>query len=398
MREGWKYQKLGELVKVINGLWVGKKPPFTNVAVVRNANFTKSCTLDMSNIAYIDVEEKQFNTRELQYADIIIEKSGGSEKQPVGRPVFFNIKDRGYSFSNFTATLRVVSSDIVPEYLYKVLLAQYKQGVTKRLQSKTTGLHNLNFKSYLKSVIPIPPLSTQQSIVVELDKINELIRLKKEQLKDYDNLAQSIFYEMFGDPVVNEKGWDNSTLESVCSSIVRGPFGSALKKEFFVEPTNDTYKVYEQKHAIQKNHIIGSYYITKEKFHELRRFEVFPGDIIMSCSGTIGEFYQIPKEAEKGVMNQALLKFTLNENRTTTEFFMFLMNFIKNSFETKGTGLQNIGSVKVIKSTILGLPPLPLQQLFAQRIELIEKQKAEVQRTIKDLETLLASRMQYWFD
>ena len=156
--------------------------------------------------------------------------------------------------------------------------------------------------------------------------------------------------------------------------------------------------MYEQKHAIQKNHIIGSYYITKEKFQELRRFEVFPGDIIMSCSGTIGEFYQIPKEAEKGVMNQALLKFTLNENRTTTEFFMFLMNFIKNSFETKGTGLQNIGSVKVIKSTILGLPPLPLQQTFAQRIELIEKQKAEVQRTIADLETLLASRMQYWFD
>ena len=257
---------------------------------------------------------------------------------------------------------------------------------------------HLSAKRINQIEIPLPPLLTQQSIASELDKINELIRLKKEQLKDYDNLAQSIFYEMFGDPVVNEKGWDNSTIESVCSSIVRGPFGSALKKEFFVESTNDTYKVYEQKHAIQKNHIIGSYYITKEKFQELRRFEVFPGDIIMSCSGTIGEFYQIPKEAEKGVMNQALLKFTLNENRTTTEFFMFLMNFIKNSFETKGTGLQNIGSVKVIKSTILGLPPLPLQQLFAQRIELIEKQKAEVQRTIADLKTLLASRMQYWFD
>ena len=244
---------------------------------------------------------------------------------------------------------------------------------------------HLSAKRINQIEIPLPPLLTQQSIASELDKINELIRLKKEQLNDYDNLAQSIFYEMFGDPVVNEKGWDNSTIESVCSSIVRGPFGSALKKEFFVEPTNDTYKVYEQKHAIQKNHIIGSYYIAKEKFQELRRFEVFPGDIIMSCSGTIGEFYQIPKEAEKGVMNQALLKFTLNENRTTTEFFMFLMNFIKNSFETKGTGLQNIGSVKVIKSTILGLPPLPLQQLFAQRIELIEKQKAEVQRTIQDL-------------
>ena len=264
--------------------------------------------------------------------------------------------------------------------------------------NKAVTIPSLTKADLLKIEMCLPPLDKQKSIVGELDKINELIRIKKEQLSDYDNLAQSIFYEMFGDPVVNEKGWDNSTLESVCSSIVRGPFGSALKKEFFVEPTNDTYKVYEQKHAIQKNHIIGSYYITKEKFQELRRFEVFPGDIIMSCSGTIGEFYQIPKEAEKGVMNQALLKFTLNENRTTTEFFMFLMNFIKNSFETKGTGLQNIGSVKVIKSMILGLPPLPLQQLFAQRIELIEQQKAEIKSTIADLETLLASRMQYWFD
>lgn len=283
--------------------------------------------------------------------------------------------------------------EINSSFLYYYLKGYKWNGANKAVMGLT-----LNKATISKHNLSIPPLSTQISIVSELDKIDELIRLKKEQLKDYDNLAQSIFYEMFGDPVVNEKGWDNSTIESVCSSIVRGPFGSALKKEFFVESTNDTYKVYEQKHAIQKNHIIGSYYITKEKFHELRRFEVFPGDIIMSCSGTIGEFYQIPKEAEKGVMNQALLKFTLNENRTTTEFFMFLMNFIKNSFETKGTGLQNIGSVKVIKSTNLGLPPLPLQQAFAQRIELIEQQKAEIQSTIADLETLLASRMQYWFD
>lgn len=217
MKEGWNYRKLGELVEVINGLWVGKKPPFINVAVVRNANFTKSCTLDMSNIAYIDVEEKQFKSRELQYADIIIEKSGGSEKQPVGRPIFFNIKENGYSFSNFTATLRVVSSNIIPEYLYKVLLSQYKQGVTKRLQSKTTGLHNLDFKSYLKSVIPVPSCEKQQSIVSELDKISELISLKKEQLSDYDKLAQSLFYEMFGDPVENEKGWEVKKFSEVAS-------------------------------------------------------------------------------------------------------------------------------------------------------------------------------------
>ena len=73
---------------------------------------------------------------------------------------------------------------------------------------KGAAQRNLDVNSFRNLIIPVPPLSTQLSIVSELDKINELIRLKKEQLKDYDNLAQSIFYEMFGDPVANEKGWE----------------------------------------------------------------------------------------------------------------------------------------------------------------------------------------------
>ena len=96
---------------------------------------------------------------------------------------------------------------------------------------------------------------------------------------------------MFGDPETNPYGWSQVTVGDVCSSIVRGPFGSALKKEFFVAPSDTTYKVYEQKHAIQKSATIGTYYVTAEKFNELRRFECHPGDILMSCSGTMGELF-----------------------------------------------------------------------------------------------------------
>ena len=248
-----------------------------------------------------------------------------------------------------------------------------------------------------KFIVPTPPKPTQLAIVAELDKINELIQLKKQQLKDYDQLAQSIFYEMFGDPVENEKGWEVKNIESVCSSIVRGPFGSALKKDFFVPKNNSTYKIYEQKNAIQKNASIGSYYITEERFKELSRFELLPGDIIMSCSGTIGELYRIPVNAEKGIMNQALLKFSLLK-QINFLYFLYLMDYVKKEFTIRGSGLQNIGSVKIIKSMKFGLPPLPLQQQFAARIEAIERQKQQVSETIKDLETLLASRMQYWFD
>ena len=371
MREGWKYQKLGELVKVINGLWVGKKPPFTNVAVVRNANFTKSCTLDMSNIAYIDVEEKQFNTRELQYADIIIEKSGGSEKQPVGRPVFFNIKDRGYSFSNFTATLRVVSSDIVPEYLYKVLLAQYKQGVTKRLQSKTTGLHNLDFKSYLKSVIPIPSCEKQLSIVSELDKINELIRLKKEQLKDYDNLAQSIFYEMFGDPVVNEKGWEVKKF----ADLYKLKSGDSLSAKNFVEGEIPVYG---------GNGISG--------YHNDFNMD---GDFIII--GRVGVYCGNVREVHgKFWLTDNAFQLFYNREIQYPCFIHYLLEIL-DLHQYANAAAQPVISNLTLKDVEIIIPPLPLQQLFAQGIELIEQQKAEIQSTIADLETLLASRMQYWF-
>lgn len=216
-------------------------------------------------------------------------------------------------------------------------------------------------------------------------------------MKELDALAQSIFYTMFGDPVENDKGWEVKAIDDFCSSIVRGPFGSALKKEYFIPSSPTSYKVYEQKHAIQKNERIGTYYISAERFETLSRFEVKAGDIIMSCSGTIGEFFEIPVGAERGLMNQALLKFTLSSSINKI-FFLSAMEWVKDNFEKKGTGLQNIGSVGTIKKTNISFPPLPLQQEFAKKIEAIEKQKELIKRSIGEVETLLASRMQEYFE
>lgn len=245
--------------------------------------------------------------------------------------------------------------------------------------------------------IPVPTIAEQEKIVAELDCLSGIIEKKKQQLKEYDALAQSIFYDMFGNPVDNEKGWEMCTIDSLCSSIVRGPFGSALKKEYFIEPTQTAYKVYEQKHAIQKNAEIGTYYISAERFATLSRFEVKAGDIIMSCSGTIGELFEIPIGAEKGLMNQALLKFTLN-NRIEKIYFLFAMECVKDSFDRKGTGLQNIGSVGTIKKAQISLPKISLQQEFASKIEAIEKQKELLKQSIAETETLFNSRMDYYFN
>lgn len=177
---------------------------------------------------------------------------------------------------------------------------------------------------------------------------------------------------MFGDPETNPYGWDRVTVGDVCSSIVRGPFGSALKKEFFVAPSDTTYKVYEQKHAIQKSATIGTYYITAEKFNELRRFECHSGDILMSCSGTMGEMFQLPPGCERGIINQALCKFTLNERILPVVFLTYMQETIGN-LETKGSGIQNIAAISYVKAMPINLPPMDVQKQFAVFVAQVDK-------------------------
>ena len=369
MKEGWKYRKLEEI-----------------------------CSKGSSNISLNKIEDNDgeynlygasglvkgidFYHQEQQYIGIVKDGSG------VGRVNIYPPKSSlvgtmQYIFPNEGCVIGFL------KYLLQGLhLEKYKTGA---------AIPHIYFKDYCKSIVPFPPLSEQQHIVEELDLLSSIIEKKKAQLKELDNLAQSLFYEMFGDPITNERKWNTLPLGQL-SNMVRGPFGSALKKEFFVPQSKDTYKVYEQKHAIQKDDKIGDYYISKEKFEELRRFEVFSGDIIMSCSGTIGEFFEIPQGACRGVMNQALLKFKLNEALINKDYFLFVMQYVKKNFTVHGSGLQNIGSVKVIKSVRIGVPSLDLQSCFSQRLRAINETKILIKKSIEEVETLFNSRMDYYFN
>ena len=252
-------------------------------------------------------------------------------------------------------------------------------------------------KSALNSIeILLPELEVQNKIVEILDKAQKLIDRRKEQIESLDELVKSKFIDMFGDPYLNNKGFIVETINDVCSSIVRGPFGSALKKEFFVKPGNDTYKVYEQKHAIQKKADIGQYYVSKDKYEELKRFECGAGDILMSCSGTMGELYQLPEECEKGIINQALCKFTVNNKILPIMFLMYMKQTIGN-LETKGSGIKNIASVAYVKSMPVIIPPMELQNQFADFVKQTDKLKFEMEKSLKELEDNFNSLMQKAF-
>ncbi len=139
----------------------------------------------------------------------------------------------------------------------------------------------------------------------------------------------------------------------------KGPFGSSLTKAMFVPKGNDTYKVYEQKNAIQKDHELGSYYISKEKYCSLNGFAVRPYDIIVSCAGTIGETYVLPDDIQEGIINQALMLIRLY-NREIEPFYLLYFDFILKEEaykESKGTAIKNIPPFDVLKNFFIPIPP-----------------------------------------
>lgn len=374
-KHGWTYKKLGDLTTTINGLWTGKKPPFVNVAVVRNTNFTKDCKLDMTNVAFLNVEQNQYVTRKLYPGDIIVEKSGGSDKQPVGRPVLFNISDGEYSFSNFTSTLRISTNEISSTFLHKVLFAKYLQGVTCKMQSKTTGIRNLNFKAYKSLVIPVPPMGEQEAIVAELDEINSAVDELKLQVADLGTLAQATFYDMFGDPVTNPKAWPVKKLGEVCFLKA----GKNIKaSELSQKPSEGLYPCYGG------NGIRG--YIAK-KSHEgcfpiIGRQGALCGNVVLAT----GSFYA----TEHAVVCQPL-------EELNTIFLFFALKEMNLNQYAKGVAQPGL-AVSSITPLFLPIPPMPLQQEFAARVKAIEEAKAELKAQMADMQALLASRMQYWFD
>lgn len=171
MSSGWESAPLRDLCEFHNGLWTGKNGPFETATVIRNTNFTPDGRIDLSDVAVLQVEARHLAKRRLQKGDIIIEKSGGGPKQPVGRVALFELDAANYSFSNFTSAIRVKNPKALdPTYLHRVLYWWYVSGLTEPLQRRSTGIRNLDFDAYKNLEVPLPPLDEQKRIVAKLDQ------------------------------------------------------------------------------------------------------------------------------------------------------------------------------------------------------------------------------------
>lgn len=156
-------------------------------------------------------------------------------------------------------------------------------------------------------------------------------------------------------------------------AIKRGPFGSAIKKDIFVPYAKNTYKVYEQGNAIRKSIDYGNYFITENDYERLKSFKVAAGDILISCAGTLGETYILPENAYSGIINQALLKITLNSNIINKNFFLIIFKTITQNEIRKssiGSAMKNMLSIAWLKSEVFfPLPPLKEQERIVKKVD-----------------------------
>ncbi len=219
--------------------------------------------------------------------------------------------------------------------------------------------------------IPIPPLAEQKRIVAKIDAAFEKIdKLKANAEKNLAN-AKELFQSALDEAMRPKKGWVEKRLGEI-GEYRKGPFGSALTKRIFVPKGENTIKVYEQKNAIRKSATIGEYYITREYFNNrMTGFEVLPGDVIVSCAGTIGETFIMPENMERGIINQALMRMRISSLVDKGYFLYYFDHVLKKSANalSNGSAMKNIPPFSVFKQLLIPLPPIEEQKRIVLKLD-----------------------------
>ena len=281
--------------------------------------------------------------------------------------------------------LRSKYADANYRYLYYAL---------KSIRIPNTG-YSRHFKWLKEAKIEYPDSEEQRSIVILLDKVSNIIEARKAELQKFDYLVKARFVEVFGD----QTQFPMQPLAQNVEEMFIGPFGSALKNEFFVDEASAYCMVYEQKHAIQKTMDVPTRFVDKTKYDELKRFTVRGGDIIVSCRGTIGEIFSVPEDAPIGIMHPSIMKIRLKKERYRNLFFvMMLEQYMRDSINrAKGSGVKMAVTATELGKELFVVPAIEKQIEFESFVKQIDKSKFVVQQALDKAQQLFDSLMQQYF-
>ena len=361
MKQGWKTCKFADVFD----LQMGKTPSRDNPTYWGDDNMWVSIA-DMN-------EQKYMSATKEGITDVAVQESGikpipkgtviMSFKLSIGKVSIATSKL--YTNEAIMGFIEKEEGTLVPEYLYYYLKGYKWEGANKAAMGMT-----LNKKTIAENTISYPPIAEQEKIVAELDCLSEIIEKKKQQLKELDNLAQSIFYEMFGDPVENDKGWETKKV----IDVVKLQRGYDLPIQY--RQSDGGIPVWGS------NGIVGWHNEAKVDY-----------GVITGRSGTLGTVYSYDKPFFP--LNTTL--FSVDTHGNDIVYLKCLLNIFDLKRFGTGTGVPTLNRNVFHSEPIISVP-LALQQDFASKIESIEKQKELITQSIKETETLFNSRMDYYFN
>tara|TARA_R110002051_G_scaffold124451_3_gene197728 strand:- start:34908 stop:36110 length:1203 start_codon:yes stop_codon:yes gene_type:complete len=389
---------LNEIVlKPITGEW-GSEGDYVNV--LRTTNFTNEGRLNYSKVIKRNIDPNRVEKKRLKVGDIIIEKSGGSPKQPVGRVVFFE-REGVFLCNNFTAILRPKADEVVPKYLLYILYCNHKFGFTSAYQNKTTGIINLQLPKYLEGTkIPLPPLDQQKKIAAILDAADAYRQKTKALIEKYDELTQSLFLDMFGDPVRNPKGWDRDEMINLTTKIGSGSTPRGGKEAYQEEGISliRSLNVYDNKFKYK-----NLAHINDKQAEKLKHVTVQEEDVLFNITGaSICRSTVVPIDVLPARVNQHV-SILRPDHRFLNSLFLnhlLISENVKNTLLGVGSGggavMQAITKKQLIDLEIIR-PPIELQNQFGKRIQAIEVQKAQAQASLVQADNLFNSLLQKAF-
>lgn len=400
MKKDWTYKKLGDIATFSRGLTYAKEDvaDLSSKKVLRSNNIDlASHTLNFDDIACLNEGFIIPADKMLRKGDIFICMSNGST-QHLGKVAFIE-NDIDYAFGGFMGAIHPNSIETNPKFVYYALLSkEYRRFLASILNG--ININNLKWSELLKFTLPVPDeLDEQSQIVSELDLLQSIIDKQKAQLKELDNLAQAVFYDMFGDPVENEKGWDVKKLGTFCSKIGSGatPRGG-----------NESYKT-EGISLIRSLNVHNNEFVYKdlafideEQARALSNVDVQPNDILLNITGAsvarccVVPDYLLPARVNQHVciirpINDVEVYF-LSRLLTNAQYQAFLIDLARGKAATREALPKNI-----VEGLPIIIPPLSLQHSFAAKIESIEKQKAAINKSIEESQKLFDYTMDKYF-
>lgn len=398
------YKVCDLLSSVISGEWGVEPLSEGSVNIIRTTNFLNNGQINFNNIVNRFVDKSIVAKKKLLPGDLIIEKSGGSPNQPVGRVVYFeNADNEIYLCNNFTAILRP-NANISSKYLFYSLFFKHLTKRTLNYQNKTTGIINLQLNRYLESEkIPLPSLDEQHRIVKILDLAQSLIEKRKQAIAYLDDYIKAVFLDMFGDPLSKTPKFRIVNLEDIAikekNSIVDGPFGSSLNNNDYYD---DGIPIIRIANVRDTGFCEDDFkYITETKYDQLIRSKIEFNDILIPRVGnSIGKLCLFNKKYKALLSTTGVAKASIDTNSANINFILYQMRlpqyseYIWNQAEGGGQPYLNLKKIKNFK---ILLPPMDLQILFSEIAITIESVKQKMLTQLKELEDNFKAQLQRAF-